>query len=56
MSTPSCINWLVAAAAAAIATASASELTFPGEADEVTSLPGWTGALPSKHYSGCVEV
>ena len=48
--------WVVAAATAAtIATASASGLTFPGEADEVKSLPGWTGALPSKHYSGCVR-
>jgi hypothetical protein len=26
-------------------------------ADEVTSLPGWTGgALPSKHYSGYIPV
>lgn len=24
-------------------------------ADEVTSLPGWEGALPSKHFSGCVH-
>eukprot|EP01045_Picozoa_sp_COSAG04_P027027 COSAG04_NODE_3877_length_2455_cov_1.409593_1_plen_61_part_10 len=22
-------------------------------ADEVKALPGWDGALPSKHYSGC---
>jgi len=25
-------------------------------ADEVTSLPGWTGPLPSKHYSGFFSV
>jgi hypothetical protein len=24
-------------------------------ADEVTSLPGWTGPLPSRHYSGYLE-
>ena len=24
--------------------------------DEVTSLPGWTGPLPSKHYSGYLPV
>ena len=26
------------------------------EADEVTALPGWTGPLPSRHYSGYVDV
>eukprot|EP01052_Picozoa_sp_SAG31_P014398 SAG31_NODE_893_length_11177_cov_10.241806_3_plen_110_part_00 len=25
------------------------------EADEVTALPGWAGALPSRHYSGYAE-
>ena len=25
-------------------------------ADEVTALPGWSGALPSKHYSGYLPV
>ena len=25
-------------------------------ADEVTSLPGWEGRLPSKHYSGYLDV
>ena len=25
-------------------------------ADEVQSLPGWNGALPSRHYSGYVDV
>jgi carboxypeptidase C (cathepsin A) len=24
--------------------------------DEITSLPGWTGALPSKQYSGYLNV
>ena len=24
-------------------------------ADEVKSLPGWDGALPSKHYSGFLD-
>ena len=24
-------------------------------ADEITSLPGWTGPLPSRHYSGYFE-
>jgi hypothetical protein len=26
------------------------------EADKVTSLPGWKGALPSTHYSGYIPV
>jgi carboxypeptidase C (cathepsin A) len=26
----------------------------PADADQVTSLPGWAGALPTKHYSGFV--
>ena len=26
------------------------------DADEVKSLPGWDGALPSKHYSGYLDV
>ena len=25
-------------------------------ADEVLALPGWNGALPSKHYSGLIPV
>ena len=24
--------------------------------DEIKSLPGWSGALPTKHYSGLVQV
>jgi hypothetical protein len=28
----------------------------PASADEVTALPGWEGALPSKHYSGYLDV
>jgi hypothetical protein len=24
-------------------------------ADEITSLPGWDGPLPTKHYSGCAR-
>ena len=26
------------------------------DSDEVTSLPGWDGPLPSKQYSGYVEI
>lgn len=26
------------------------------EDDEIKSLPGWSGALPTKHYSGLVQV
>ena len=28
----------------------------PASADEVKSLPGWDGPLPSKHYSGYLDV
>eukprot|EP00051_Salpingoeca_urceolata_P027094 m.480013 g.480013 ORF g.480013 m.480013 type:complete len:468 (-) comp21667_c0_seq1:66-1469(-) len=44
----------VAAAVAVLALASAC-LAAPA-ADEVLHLPGWEGALPSKHYSGYVPV
>jgi hypothetical protein len=38
-------------AATAVATAIAAV-----PADEVTSLPGYNGSLPSKHYSGYLDV
>ena len=41
----------LAALLATAAVASAAIAT-----DEITSLPGWTGALPSKQYSGYLEV
>ena len=38
--------------AAAVAGAHAGRHTVQAAADEVTSLPGWAGTLPSKWFSG----
>ena len=50
---------MLPAAAAAAPSSSATPprtMTWAAQADEVTSLPGWDGALPSKQYSGYLPV